>query len=135
MWPFRKRKSRATPSISDAQLLALIDADMAAAAARRNAPMVVTRVQTGNGSHIEPPCDDAWPDRMKLEWWAAVTADDTGLRVEVRDAEFWHGGVKKYGYYSVIVGHGSITPLTFDQALSYLSGVSTGAAEAEAGPQ
>lgn len=49
--------------------------------------MSVTRVQTANGSHIEPPLDPAWDDLTKLQWLAEVTTLDTGLPVEVTEAQ------------------------------------------------
>lgn len=89
--------------------------------------MNVTRIQTEASSHIEPPCDDAWPDRVKLEWWAAVTAHDTGLRIEISDAEVSHGQKKLTGLYHITVGGSSAVPFTFREAWTYLNGVSTGA--------
>lgn len=92
--------------------------------------MNVTRIQDGQASRIEPPCEETWPERLKLEWWAAVTAHDTGLSIKVTDAQCWRGGVKQHGYYHLAVGRSSAVPLTFEQAWSFLSGVSTGAGEA-----
>lgn len=89
--------------------------------------MDVTRVHTERGSHIEPEFDPDWPERVKLEWHAAVTAHDTGLRVEVFNAQLWVDDVKQEGLYCIAVGSSSASAFTYREAWTYLNGISTGA--------
>ena len=93
--------------------------------------MEVTRVQDGDMSCVEPPLDQNWSDRKKLEWHAAVAAYDTGVRFEIRDGSFkvrdrtglWG---EKEPHYSVIVG-GSSSVHSFDSAWTYINGACAGA--------
>lgn len=82
--------------------------------------MTVRRIHTENGSRIEPPFDESWPPQRRLEWWAAVTALDTGLNVEIRPRA-------RHDTYSVIAGNTSTSPLQYRDAWTYLTGFSAGA--------
>lgn len=96
--------------------------------------MVVTRVLTEHGGHIEPPLDESWSDLDKLRWWAAAVAVDTGLRVSVSESEQRtrrHGRwVPERGLYSVSVGSSFRSGATFNNCWTFLSGVCTGAQQA-----
>ena len=93
--------------------------------------MEVTRVQDGDMSCIEPPLDQNWSPRKKLEWHAAVAEYDTGVRFIIG-----HGSIKrktKLGFwvedqphYGVQVG-GSSTTLSFNEAWTYINGACVGA--------
>lgn len=93
--------------------------------------MNVTRVNTGRGSHIEPPLNPDWPDLTKLEWKAAVVEMDTGLRARVREGghdELVGGAWKPIpNSYQLRIGTGSIGPLAFRSAWDVLTGAETGA--------
>lgn len=85
--------------------------------------MNVTRVYTGTGSHIEPPLEDHWSNRQKLEWHAAVAEHDTGLRVLV------HPMPRRFGLgedYSIQVGRRSTSAMPYDRAWTYINGISVG---------
>ena len=93
--------------------------------------MAVTRVQDGDMSCVEPPLDQNWSDRKKLEWHAAVAAYGTGVRFEIRDGSskvrnrigLW---VEHEPHYSVIVG-GSSSVHSFGSAWIYINGARAGA--------
>lgn len=92
----------------------------------------VTRVHTGQGSHIEPPLDQDWDEATKLAWQAAVVAHDTGLRIRVHDEAFvTSNGDAVPGTYSINVGLSSCSALPYRKAWTYLNGVSTGAQQAK----
>lgn len=92
--------------------------------------MIVTRVDEASGSHIEPPLDQAWDNLTKLTWKAAVVTLDTGLGINVKEANYSTNGVRNNGFYNTIVGHSSMGPLDFRSTWDYLNGVSTGATQA-----
>lgn len=81
--------------------------------------MLVTRVHTDSGSHIEPPLDQAWDEPTKLTWHAASVTHDTGINITIHDAE--------QGFYNLAVGSSSISPLDYRSAWDFLIGVHTGA--------
>ena len=92
--------------------------------------MNVERVRTRSGSRIDPPMNESWSDLEKLQWHASVAKVDCGVDVTVSLAEYrtrimgvW---VKERGYYSVAVARGSISPLDFRSAWSYINGVVAG---------
>lgn len=87
--------------------------------------MKVRRVHTENGSHIEPPFDPDWPYLEQLEWHAAVVREDCpGLHVAVtslRPERYWIPGT-----YNVQVGSSCIGPQSFNDVITFLTGVSIG---------
>ncbi|MFD4740589.1 hypothetical protein ACFWNQ_24975 [Streptomyces virginiae] len=84
--------------------------------------MIVHRIRTDRGSHIEPALDPAWPDATKLQWHAAVTALDTGLPIHVH--------VAARSEYGLTVGNTGAAPFTYREAWEYLNGASAGATAA-----
>jgi hypothetical protein len=90
--------------------------------------MIVERIETEHGSHIEPPLDQSWSDLEKLEWQAACVTAETGIEhIQVTRSDYRTSGILQRGYYCVQVGYGhSIAPLNFYQAWSYLNGVARG---------
>jgi ABC-type Fe3+ transport system substrate-binding protein len=85
--------------------------------------VIVTRVHDANGSHIEPPLDQAWDDLTKLTWHAAVVTHETGLAIRVDQFE--------RGSYGLAIGGTGLSERDFHSAWDYLNGVSTGATEAQ----
>ena len=93
--------------------------------------MKVTRCSNGDETWIEPPIDQTWTNRKKLEWHAAIVEHDTGVRVRIGDGSFkrrradgrW---IEDEPHYSVNVGSSS-TVYNFRDAWVYLNGVSAGA--------
>ncbi|MBM7280344.1 hypothetical protein JTZ10_21605 [Gordonia rubripertincta] len=94
-------------------------------------PMTVTRVHTGNGSHIEPPLKQDWSELDKLRWKAGVVIADAGvpLRIKLNDnARYASNGVD-IPVYGLQLGPMS-TSRRFHDMWDYLNGVSAGAVEA-----
>lgn len=92
--------------------------------------MKVTRVEKDGTSHIEPPLDSEWSEREQLEWRAAVAEHDTGVRFSVRRGRFvW----SPRDHYTIKVGESSITPLSFGEAWTYITGAETGIKNARLG--
>lgn len=97
--------------------------------------MAVERVRTGHGSHVQPDLNYQWDDLTKLRWHAGVVSVDTGLLVEVFDAQqsTLRGGVwvPDRGLYTVCVtvpgSSSSSSGRRFNDAWTYLSGIATGA--------
>jgi hypothetical protein len=93
--------------------------------------MIVQRIHTDHGSHIEPPFNPHWTNLQKLQWQAAVISADSGLPVTVdlsdtrRKTLF--GWRRIPGRYAVHVDGTGISPLTFDSAWDYMNGVLAGA--------
>lgn len=85
--------------------------------------MIVRRIETDTGSHIEPAMDDEWTLQQKLEWWAAATELDTGLPIKIGPGRAWHGDVELPDMFTVIIGNSS-TVLHYLDAWTYLNGAS-----------
>lgn len=85
--------------------------------------MIVARVPDATGSHIEPALDPDWPELTKLEWKAAVTQIDTGLRINIHEI-----GPDRY---AVTVGGSSSSSRSYYDAWDYLTAVTIGAQEAQ----
>lgn len=83
--------------------------------------MIVSRVHTDGGSHIEPPLNQAWDDYTKLQWHAAVVAHDTGLTIRI------HKQFRRGQYGVQIVGYSGAGSFDFRSAWVYISGVDAGA--------
>lgn len=89
--------------------------------------MNVTRIHDQTGTHIEPPLGQSWPEARKLEWQAAVTSTDTGLDVQVHEANVHRDGRPIGGLYQVrIAGSTTIAGLGFTETWAYLIGVAAG---------
>lgn len=91
--------------------------------------MEVQRVRDDNGTHIEPPLDDTWPQSKKLSWHAGVIVADTGLDVSLRRVP---DGCRPSGRvedaYTVSIRDGSSSGgYDFYEAWAWLNGVSSGA--------
>lgn len=91
--------------------------------------MMVRRVHTENGSHIEPELDPAWDEMTKLRWLAAVAAHDTGIRIRVHPArarieESWR---TIPDLYCLEIGRTSVSAQRYHQCWLYLTGVQVGA--------
>ena len=92
--------------------------------------MKVQRIHHDGGSHIEPALNESWSRFQKLQWHAAVVAHDTGLIVSVFDkaVNVRILGVEVYtSRFGVRVGAAYQSPLTFDQAWTYLNGAAAAA--------
>lgn len=85
--------------------------------------MIVTRVADPLGSHIEPPLDPDWSELTKLEWKAAVTQIDTGLRINIHEV-----GPDRY---AVAVGGSSSSSRSYYDPWDYLTAVTIGAEESQ----
>ena len=90
--------------------------------------MVVTK--NPDGSH-SPAYDPDWPAALQLEWTAAVTELETGLRIQVRES--------RPGWYSLsvrgartLVGNG---PMELQHAYGYLDGLRAAVTALQAGPK
>lgn len=92
--------------------------------------ITVRRVQTEEGSHIEPPLDGTWDDLTTLRWQAAVVRTDTGLNVDVEPAKY----SRKVGetwvpipdLYNIRYQHGCMGAYSFAEAWALLTGVDLG---------
>ena len=92
--------------------------------------MKVTRIERGDMSHAVPPLNSEWPERKQLEWKAAVAEHDTGVRFTVKGGRFaW----ARRDHYTVNVGESSITPLSFGEAWTYITGAEAGIKSARLG--
>lgn len=92
-------------------------------------PMDVTRVQDDNGTHIEPPLDQAWDEVTKLRWHAAVVAHDIGLTVDLHP-HLSSNGRYHYGITLGEINKGGQTSIsggTYHQAWHALTLISIGA--------
>lgn len=87
----------------------------------------LVRTSTEWGSHIEPPLRSWWPPFKKLQWLAAVTAEDTGLTVCVEKSAYWVSGIKQFGYFNVRCGSSQSGPHDYASAWSTLNGITVGA--------
>lgn len=95
-------------------------------------PMEVRRIADGSGSHIEPPLEQSWSDLEKLRWHAGVVLADTGVRVGVTtnsaSHKNWRGDwVIDRDMYSLNVGRASYSAYRYDDAWTFIIGVSAGA--------
>lgn len=96
----------------------------------------VKRVHDDNGSHIEPPMDNNWPDIDKLRWWAAVAEADTGKDLVVEHAHLqrrttnWRG-VEKWepvpGEYAVLHDGHYATTGNYHHTWTWINGFVAGA--------
>lgn len=75
--------------------------------------------------------DEDWPAWKRLEWHAAVVAEDTGLPIRISEARF---SSKRFGkwrvdpdMFSVNFGHGSIGAYPYAEAWALLTGLTLGA--------
>jgi hypothetical protein len=90
----------------------------------------VQRITTDDGSHIEPPLEQDWPEASKIAWAAAVCAADTGLTVEVfehRGGEYSFRFGRHNPYPSEAMRVGTINsggPYSYNLAWIYLNAVS-----------
>jgi hypothetical protein len=92
---------------------------------------IVARIETGDGSHIEPPLDQSWDEATKLAWHAAAVAADTGLRIHVHDEAASNADGREIpGWYALSIGHTGCSAMDYGTAWTYLNGVVTGAREA-----
>lgn len=82
----------------------------------------VHRIDTGLGSHIEPPMSETWPERDKLAWHASVCALDSGLTIRVTDTNDRYC-LQVHGP----TGRSSSVSYGYRSAWTYLNGVRTGA--------
>lgn len=89
--------------------------------------MIVTRIQSEHGSHIEPLCNDAWDDLTKLQWHAAVASHDAQMDIAVTPANYWIGDVKQADVYNIRVGRTISCGNRFNAAWSFIAGVAAGA--------
>jgi hypothetical protein len=91
----------------------------------------IKRIRTPSGSHIEPPLDQTWSDLEKLEWQAAVTSADSGMRITVTPSTSKYWALNRWwpvkGEYDVQFPGGGTGPFSFHEAWAYLSGISLGA--------
>lgn len=93
--------------------------------------MLVERIHTEYGSHIEPPLNQAWDELTQLRWKAAVVACDSGVALNVHPAKAWTvvAGIRWpiRRLYSFSSSSWSTSGMSFEHAWTYLNGVGTGA--------
>jgi hypothetical protein len=92
--------------------------------------VIVQRIHTEIGSHVEPQLDQDWPEWKKLEWLAAVVSVDTSIPIRIAEATF---STKRRGKwrvdpdaYSINYGHGAIGAYGYQEAWSLLTGIGLG---------
>lgn len=90
----------------------------------------VRMVPDATGAHVEPPLDPTWSPLQKLEWKIALVRHETGLRIGIRESQYWIGGHKVEGLWDLYIGGTASTGHDFEGAWAYLNGISTGVAEA-----
>ena len=95
-------------------------------------PMTVERVQTGDGSHIEPPFDEKWDKLTQLRWHAGVVLADCGVSVDIVTGSYQRkvplfGYVTIPGVYSLSIGNTSHSAYNFEEAWTFLNGIEAGA--------
>ena len=86
--------------------------------------MKVQRVEDEHGSHIEPPLNQHASPLEKLQWHAAVLEADTGVSVAVTASG--HG-------FALRGSNWGASPVGFIECWSYITGMSAGAREMQAG--
>lgn len=89
--------------------------------------MIVTRVHTEHGSHIEPPLDPDWPLLRKLEWSAAVGTADSGLDIAVSHSRYWADRIRMRDVFNLDIDGTVSGPHTYQQACDWISGATMGA--------
>lgn len=99
---------------------------------RTYAPLAVERVQTGHGSHIEPPFDDSWDTLTKLRWQAGVVLADCGVSVGITTGSYQRklpllGYVTVPNVYSLNIGNASHSAYDYNEVWTFLNGVTAGA--------
>ena len=85
--------------------------------------MIVERIETPGGSHIEPPLNPLWSHLKKLRWHAAVASVDTGLTVRVEPTR----KLMPQTYMVSIVGYSSHSDRPYKDAWTLINGISSGA--------
>lgn len=86
----------------------------------------VRRVQTADGTRVEPPLDRNAPRLDQLRWHAAVVNLDHDLHVTVEPSETLLDGKPIPNLFLVCGMCGSCGPLDFDDARTFLSGIAFG---------
>lgn len=89
--------------------------------------MIVTRVHTDHGSHIEPPLNPEWSLLRKLEWAAAVGTADSGLEITVSHSRYWVDRVLQRDVFNLGIDGAVSGPHTYQQAWAWIHGVTAGA--------
>ena len=90
--------------------------------------IVVRRIHTDTGSHIEPPLDEHASEFDRLRWHAAVVEHDTGIHVAVNQQP--KGSLWERSLFGFNVGGSSIAAYDFRSAWTFLTGVRVGASAA-----
>lgn len=88
----------------------------------------VVRVETENGSHVEPPLDPEWSNLDKLRWHLAVVLHDVGVDPElihVEPARSTSGGVP-YESYSLHYAHSTFGGPSFHNMWNLINGIGIG---------
>lgn len=89
--------------------------------------MNVQRIETENGSHIEPPLDQEWTLFDQLRWQAGVVHADTGLDITVKPSDFRSNGVPVEGYADILLsGSACLGPCAFSWARTAMNGIAIG---------
>lgn len=83
--------------------------------------MRVKRIETEDGSYLDPPFDEQWPALQKLQWRAAVLDEDTGVDVEINE---WPEGSGSFRLTAVKL---DVTIEGLSHAWDFLNGMSAGA--------
>jgi len=87
----------------------------------------LSRVETENGSHIEPAYNDRWSEVVRISWLLAVIEIDYGLRAKVYDSNYRIGAHRvKPPHYGVALPGISMDGGTFPELWRMLNNLGTG---------
>lgn len=89
--------------------------------------MIVTRVHTESGSHIEPPLNSEWSLLCKLKWKAAVGTADSGIEIAVSHSSYWADRIRMRDVFNLDIDGTVSGPHTYQQACDWISGATVGA--------
>lgn len=97
-----------------------------------HAPMPVVRVHTRNGSHIDPPLNQAWSELDRLRWHAGVVQADCGVTAYITPGALSTPGPfgrmrRHMDEYAIRIGARSSSSFNYHEAWDYLNGVEAGA--------
>lgn len=85
------------------------------------------------GSHVEPPFNESWTEREKIDWHAAITEFDSGIEVVVSTGGSSRRVLGKLrpigGVYGFILGGGvmATSERPYLDCCTFLHGLSVGA--------
>lgn len=89
--------------------------------------MNVQRVETKDGSHIEPSFNEEWTLFDQLRWQAGVVHTDTGLDITVKPSDLRVNETPVEGYGDILLsGATALGPCTWRTAWAAMNGIIIG---------